>query len=153
MGLAVVLDMVLHHGAVHGNELWDYDGWGTNMDGGIYHENAMDTEWGKGFAFWKQEVVNMAKEACATALGTFRCDGLRFDSVNDMPHETVQALTHYLHEAFPGRILMAELTPEDPFRMKELGLDSLWVHSGYFDIIQQHRCDLRRLACSCCLHC
>lgn len=51
-----------------------------------------------------------------------------------------QAITYALHERFPGRILMAELTPEDPFKMRDLGLDALWVHSGYFDIIQQHRC-------------
>lgn len=33
LGLAVIVDTVLHHGAVDGNELWDYDGWGANMDG------------------------------------------------------------------------------------------------------------------------
>lgn len=33
LGMAVIVDTVLHHGAVEGNELWDYDGWGANMDG------------------------------------------------------------------------------------------------------------------------
>lgn len=90
LGLAVVIDVVLHHGAVDGNEMWDFDGWGANMDGGIYHEGAMDTEWGKGFAFWKNEVLGLAKESCAMFLGTYKCDGLRFDSVNDLPHDTTQ---------------------------------------------------------------
>ena len=31
------------------------------------------------------------------------------------------------------------MTPENPMSVHELGFDSVWVHSGYFDIIQQHR--------------
>lgn len=50
-----------------------------------------------------------------------------------------QELTWKLREAFPGRILTAEVTPENPMSVQQLGFDSVWVHSGYFDIIQQHR--------------
>ena len=32
-----------------------------------------------------------------------------------------------------------QVTPENPMSVHELGFDSVWVHSGYFDIIQQHR--------------
>ena len=45
LGLAVIVDVVLHHGAPEGNALWEYDGWGPDWNGGIYHENAPDTEW------------------------------------------------------------------------------------------------------------
>ncbi|KAK3247578.1 hypothetical protein CYMTET_42926, partial [Cymbomonas tetramitiformis] len=40
LGIGVIVDVVLHHGAVDGNELWDFDGWGGNYfgEGGIYHE-------------------------------------------------------------------------------------------------------------------
>ena len=30
------------------------------------------------------------------------------------------------------------MTPENPTSISELGFDAVWVHSGYFDIIQQH---------------
>ena len=33
----------------------------------------------------------------------------------------------------------AQVTPENPMSVHELGFDSVWVHSGYFDIIQQTR--------------
>lgn len=55
-GLAVIVDVVLHHGAPEGNALWEYDGWGPDNNGGIYHEGAPDTEWGRQLAFWKGEV-------------------------------------------------------------------------------------------------
>ncbi|EFJ45925.1 1,4-alpha-glucan branching enzyme II [Volvox carteri f. nagariensis] len=139
LGLGVIIDVVLHHGAVDGNSLWEYDGWGPDWNGGIYHEGGHDTQWGRGFAFWKREVLAMAEAACATWLCDFRCDGLRFDSANDLPREAIQYLTWSLRQRFPGRILTAEVTPENPQSVHELGFDSVWVHSGYFDIIQQHR--------------
>ena len=150
---------------------------------------------GRNFAFWKREVTDMLRDACASWLGDFRMDGLRFDSANDLPPQTVQAMTWAMREHFPGRILTAEarpvcwrcraiaafvvccklpavsldagggkagflmaarwgalpmhlfahrggaaqVTPENPMSVHELGFDSVWVHSGYFDIIQQHR--------------
>lgn len=72
-------------------------------------------------------------------LRDYNCDGLRFDSANDLPADVVKELTWRLRSAFPGRILTAEVTPENPMSVRELGFDSVWVHSGYFDIIQQHR--------------
>ena len=34
---------------------------------------------------------------------------------------------------------LPQVTPENPLSVQQLGFDSVWVHSGYFDIIQQHR--------------
>jgi 1,4-alpha-glucan branching enzyme len=65
-------------------------GWGPDWNGGIYHEGAPDTEWGRNFAFWKSEVVRMLEDACAMWLSEYRIDGLRFDSANDLPRHTVQ---------------------------------------------------------------
>jgi len=138
LGIGVIIDVVLHHGAVDGNELWVYDGW--DVDGGIYHERAGDTTWGRQFAFWKTEVMDMVVAACSMWLSDeYKCDGLRFDSANDLPTHTVQRITWTMREKFPGRLLTAEVTPENPQKLHELGFDSLWVHSGYFDIIQQHK--------------
>ena len=138
-GLAVIVDIVLHHGAPAGNALWDYDGWEQGHNGGIYHEGAPDTRWGRQFAFWKREVVAMAGDAAEMWLREYRCDGLRFDSANDLPRDAIQAMTWRLHQAFPDRLLTAEVTPENPTSITELGFDAVWVHSGYFDIVQQHK--------------
>ena len=48
-GIAVVVDVVLHHGAPVGNSLWNFDGPGGSYNcGGIYHEG--EAEWeGLGF--------------------------------------------------------------------------------------------------------
>ncbi len=154
----------------------------------------------------------MAEAACATWLEDYGCDGLRFDSANDLPRDAVQvgkrsttsaifmlykmavlvtprlillrrstpqamtwslhdllapststmlhiagnlaslnesrvvvltgihikhvrlasqrpqAMTWSLHERFPGRILTAEVTPENPQSVHDLGFDSVWVH-------------------------
>ncbi len=138
-GLAVIIDVVLHHASVSKNALWNYDGWSDNKNGGIYHEGAQDTEWGRSLAYWKREVMHMLEESCAQWLTNYRCDGLRFDSANDLPHDICRTLTSYAHKQGPGSYLTAEVTPENPKAVHELGFDALWVHSGYFDIIHQHR--------------
>lgn len=68
----------------------------------------------------------MLRDACASWLGAFRMDGLRFDSANDLPPQTVQALTWALRERFPGRILTAEA------RARALGvrMSQLWLELG-----------------------
>lgn len=42
---------------MQGNALWEWDGWSPSFGhGGIFHEGAHDTQWGRAFAFWKREV-------------------------------------------------------------------------------------------------
>ena len=53
-GLAVIVDIVLHHGAPDGNALWEYDG-GGGAEGGIFHEGGHNGPWGRTLAFWKAE--------------------------------------------------------------------------------------------------
>lgn len=55
-GLAVIFDVVLNHGAARLNSLWAYDGWNPDNGGGIYHNGAGKTPWGKKFAFGRWEV-------------------------------------------------------------------------------------------------
>lgn len=138
-GLAVVVDVVLHHASVKLNSLWEYDGWSSGNNGGIYHENAADTEWGRALAHWKSEVLHMLCQSVVMYLKEYRVDGLRFDSANDLPHDLCRAFTDAAHTAAPGCFLIAEITPENPHAIGSLGFDNLWVHSAYFDIIHQHR--------------
>lgn len=139
LGMGVMMDLVLHHGAPDRNMLWDFDGWEESHNGGIYHEGAPDCPWGRQWAFWKGEVRRMIVGAAEAWLRDYRMDGLRFDSIKDVPMDMVQEVTWAMRQGYPGRILTAEITPEDPRLMEEYGFDAIWVHSGYFDIIQQHR--------------
>lgn len=139
LGLAVIVDVVLHHGAVEKNALWDYDGWEQSGNGGIYHEGAGDTPWGRAFAWWKREVVDYAAAGADVWLRQYRVDGLRFDSVNDLPPDVCREVTARVRGAHAGALLIAELTPEDPQGLLDRGFDSLWCHSGLFDIVQQQK--------------
>ncbi len=42
----------------------------------------------------------------------------------------LQEVTWHLKQYYPGRILTAEITPEDPHLMQQYGFDAIWVHSG-----------------------
>ena len=42
----------------------------------------------------------------------------------------LQEVTWALKQGYPGRILSAEITPEDPQLMAQYGFDAIWVHSG-----------------------
>ena len=46
----------LRRGAANLNSLWEYDGWAEAENGGIYFEGGGKTDWGRSFAFWKDEV-------------------------------------------------------------------------------------------------
>lgn len=69
----------------------------------------------------------MIYASCEMWLRDYNCDGLRFDSANDLPADLVKDLTWKIRDAFPGRILTAEVTPENPMSVRELGFDSVWV--------------------------
>lgn len=47
-----------------------------------------------------------------------------------VPRDLLSSLTRRLHASFPGRLLTAEVTPENPTSITELGFDAVWVHSG-----------------------
>eukprot|EP00920_Eleutheroschizon_duboscqi_P006915 GHVT01016079.1.p1 GENE.GHVT01016079.1~~GHVT01016079.1.p1 ORF type:complete len:354 (-),score=98.24 GHVT01016079.1:261-1172(-) len=134
--MAVIFDLVLNHGSAHFNSLWKWDGYGPNNNGGIFFEGGQETPWGRTFAFQQPMVRQMIRAASQVFLEEFNADGLRFDSVHNMPWKFLQELTAGLRAAFPGRILIAEVTPENPKICNDAGFDSCWIHSGYYDMIQ-----------------
>lgn len=70
LGLAVIFDLVLNHGSVKLNSLWNWDGYGK--EGGIYFEGGGQTTWGTKFAFHKREVRDMLKAAARRFAEEFR---------------------------------------------------------------------------------
>ncbi|KFH12429.1 catalytic domain alpha amylase [Toxoplasma gondii VAND] len=66
-------------------------------------------------------------------------DGLRLDSVHSMPWDLLQELTHAVRSKHPSKILIAEVTPENPQICNSAGFDSCWIHSAYYDAIKVTR--------------
>jgi 1,4-alpha-glucan branching enzyme len=136
LGLAVLFDVVLNHGAAKRNELWMYDGFGPNNNGGIYFEGGKSTPWGMQFSWHKAEVQDYLKQACRTWIEEYGVDGLRFDSVHNMPWWLLQQLTHGIKEHYPEKILIAEITPENPAVNNDAGFHSCWLHATHFDAMK-----------------
>jgi len=136
LGLAVYFDLVLNHGSAKKNTLWNWDGFGPNMCGGIYFEGEKDTPWGKRFAFHKPEVQDYLKQSCRVAIEEYGVDGLRFDSVHNMPWWLLQQLTKSIKEHYPDKLLIAEITPENPAVIHDAGFHSCWLHATHFDSVK-----------------
>ena len=127
-GIAVLVDVALHHGAANGNSLWEYDGW-SDGNGGIYFERAGDTGWGQGFAFWKEEVQEYLSATMDTWLGEYNCDGVRIDSAHSMPPDFVRRVTNRARQ-FPNKFVVVEHSPEGGHVPGELGADACWLFSN-----------------------
>lgn len=136
LGLVVLADVVLNHGSSKMNSLWNWDGFGPDNCGGIYFEGEKDTPWGKRFSFHKAEVKEYLKQACRVWIEEYGFDGLRFDSVHNMPWGLLQEMTHSLKQHYPDKILIAEITPENPKAITDAGFHSCWIHSTHFDSVK-----------------
>ncbi|CAE7483754.1 treZ [Symbiodinium natans] len=136
LGMAVLFDVVLNHGSSKMNVLWNWDGYGPDNCGGIYFEGEKDTPWGKRFAFHKAEVQDYLKQSCRTWFEEYGVDGLRFDSVHNMPWWLLQQLTFEIKAHYPDKILIAEITPENPKVLHDAGFHSCWLHATHFDSVK-----------------
>jgi len=138
-GIAVIVDCVLHHGAVKHNSLWNYDGWQENGNGGVYHEGGTATGFGTAFAFWKEEVKQMLYDSCAMFLREYNADGVRIDAAQLLPWKLQQYLTFRLKQEFPGKIILAESNPCQPDGVHGAGFHALWDFSSTFEGLKPAR--------------
>eukprot|EP00741_Cyanophora_paradoxa_P023331 tig00000254_g22538.t1 len=138
-GIAIIFDVVLNHGSAKMNSLWMYDGYGPNNNGGIYFEGGGDTPWGRKFAFSKPEIREYLTQSALLFLEEYKGDGLRFDSVHNNPWDLLKHWTGECKRRFPDKILIAEITPENPKVVTDAGFHSCWVHSAYFDSLKMIR--------------
>jgi len=132
-GLSVLFDAVLHHGAAKDNSLWNYDGWEVDGNGGIYHEGGHQTGFGVTFSFWKDEVKQMLYDSCAMYFREYNADGLRIDAAQLLPESLTKYLMFKLRQDFPGKLIFAEINPFEPEAIDNLGFDSAWDFSSFFD--------------------
>jgi 1,4-alpha-glucan branching enzyme len=80
-GIAVLGDVVYNHFGPQDMSLWQYDGWSTNNEGGIffYQDYRADTWWGPRPDYGRGEVRSYIRDNMMMWLEEFRMDGLRFD--------------------------------------------------------------------------
>ncbi|GBG81007.1 hypothetical protein CBR_g31563 [Chara braunii] len=141
-GIAVIFEVVLNHMATNLNSLWAYDGLNTEDDGGLYFDRAFDTGSSRGFAYEEREVREMISDAVRMFLSEYKADGLRIHAVHNTPREVLEDMTSTMHEEFPGKILISDVTPENPKIVSRTGFDSTVIHSTYFDMRKHMRGDL-----------
>lgn len=125
-GFGVILDVVYNHFGPSDLDLWQFDGWSENGQGGIYFYNdwRAATPWGLTRPdYGRAEVRQFIRDNALMWLDEYHVDGLRCDmslyirSVrgdNDPGAELpdgwalMGAISREVGERFPGRLLIAE---------------------------------------------
>jgi 1,4-alpha-glucan branching enzyme len=113
LGLAVIVDVVYNHAGSDDNILYEFDGY-TN-EGGIYFEGGQQTDWGPGPAWWKREVQDFFYQNGRMYLEQYNADGLRFDATTQINGEHLKLAVGRLRDDFPGKYLIAEHLPDNPW--------------------------------------
>lgn len=125
-GIAVILDVVYNHFGPGDLDLWQFDGWSENSQGGIYFYNdwRADSPWGKTRPdYGRKEVRQFIRDNAVMWLDEYHVDGLRLDMTLFM-HDVrgngnagdflpdgwslIQWINREVHQRFPGRITIAE---------------------------------------------
>jgi 1,4-alpha-glucan branching enzyme len=84
-GIAIIYDVVYNHLGPNDLDLWQFDGWNQNGEGGIYFYNdwRRGTPWGDTRPdYGRGEVRQFLRDNALFWLQQHRCDGLRFDATN-----------------------------------------------------------------------
>ena len=131
-GLAVIFDVVYNHAGPGDNVLWEFDGY-TN-EGGIYFEGGQQTHWGRGPAWWKQEVQDFFYQNARMFFEDYRADGLRFDVTTQINGEHLKLVIDRLRHEFPDKYLIAEHLPDHPWIVKTGRFCATW------DADSHHEC-------------
>ncbi len=125
-GIGVILDVVYNHFGPSDLDLWQFDGWSENGQGGIYFYNdwKAETPWGSTRPdYGRKEVRQFIRDNALMWLDEYHVDGLRLDMTlfirnvhgngdpgADLPDgwSLVQEINRDVKEKHPGRITIAE---------------------------------------------
>jgi 1,4-alpha-glucan branching enzyme len=125
-GMAVVLDVVYNHFGPSDLDVWQFDGWSENGQGGIYFYNdwRAETPWGLTRPdYGRKEVRQFIRDNALMWLEEYHVDGLRLDmtlymhnvrasndAADDLPDgwATIQWINREVSQRYPGRITIAE---------------------------------------------
>ncbi len=125
-GIGVVLDVVYNHFGPSDLDLWQFDGWSENGQGGIYFYNdwRAETPWGSTRPdYGRSEVRQFIRDNAIMWLEDYHVDGLRLDMTlymhnvrasndpgGDLPDgwNLIQWINREVRDLYPGRITIAE---------------------------------------------
>ena len=125
-GIGVVLDVVYNHFGPSDLDLWQFDGWSENGQGGIYFYNDWhaETPWGATRPdYGRKEVRQFIRDNALMWLEEYHVDGLRLDMTLFMHHvrgngdpgadlpagwSLLQWINREVQQRHPGRITIAE---------------------------------------------
>ncbi len=148
-GMGVILDVVYNHFGPTDLDLWQFDGWAENGQGGIYFYNdwRAETPWGLTRPdYGRQEVRQFIRDNAMMWLDEYHVDGLRLDMTlfmhnvraSDDPGgdlsdgwNVMRWINEDVHERYPGRVTIAEDLQDDdrltkPVREGGAGFTAQW---------------------------
>jgi len=125
-GMGVILDVVYNHFGPSDLDMWQFDGWSENEQGGIYFYNdwRAETPWGATRPdYGRKEVRQFIRDNALMWLDEYHVDGLRLDMTlfihnvrgngdpgADLPDgwSLIQWINREVRQRHPGRITIAE---------------------------------------------
>ncbi len=137
-GIAVLLDVVYNHFGPSDLDLWQFDGWSENNQGGIYfyNDHRASTPWGETRPdYGRGEVRQYLADNALMWLEEYHVDGLRFDGthfirtvqtdgdIEDLPEgwSLLQWMNEQISQQYPGRITIAEDLQSNRWLTKSVG--------------------------------
>jgi 1,4-alpha-glucan branching enzyme len=139
-GIAVIYDVVYNHFGPSDLDLWQFDGWSQNGQGGIYFYNdwRRQTPWGDTRPdYGRGEVRQYIRDNALRWLEERGCDGLRFDATgwirnvhgrNDDPGSDLpdgwglmQWINREIRDRQPWKITIAEDMQDNPWLTRPVG--------------------------------
>lgn len=135
-GLAVIFDVVYNHAGPGDNLLWRYDGFHDKHDpycGGIYFEGGRMTDWGRGPAWWKEEVQEYFFQNACMYFDDYNADGLRFDVTTQIDGEYLSKVMNRLRERYPDKYFIAEHLPAHPWITTYGNFSATWLAASHHE--------------------
>lgn len=145
--IAVVLDVVYNHFGPDGMDLWQFDGWQEDNQGGIYfyNDDRSETPWGHTRPdYGRPEVRSFILDNVAMWLDEYHVDGLRLDGAvyirrvdgpgtHDLPDgwTLLQAINEKVQAENPGKITIAEDLQDSEWLTKSIEENGAGFHAQW----------------------
>ena len=149
-GIAVIVDVVYNHLGDSAGDMWQFDGWSENGNGGIYFYNdwRRKTNWGETrFDYGRGEVRQYLRDNALRWLEERFADGLRWDSVgsirnvkdqnndpaDDLPDgwSLLRWINDLIAQRQPWKISIAEDLKENEWITKDTGAGGAGFYSQW----------------------
>ncbi|WP_339922080.1 alpha-amylase family glycosyl hydrolase [uncultured Cyclobacterium sp.] len=141
-GIAVFMDVVYNHFGSTDSDLWQFDGWSENDNGGIYFYNdyRAETPWGHSRPdYGRPEVRQFIRDNALMWLEDYHCDGLRWDATSYI--RFVEGGTGYeRNEIFEGKKMIQDINgeikakyPEKILIAEDLNADTIVTQDQRYD--------------------